>query len=150
MDFPAYVPAAVRKTISAYLNGDSDEVKEGLLAAIAAKKQLLPSIEASILKAEDSKKYDFIPYKLETIEEINIIAEKIDCLIRLAKDSRKRDAYSLLILEISSDDEWESFILAAAGACRDYGSIRERIRKANELIEAISEEVGKLNAILST
>lgn len=146
MEFPAYVPAAVRKTISAYLEGDSDEIEEGLLAAIASKKLLLQKIEASIKNAEDA--IDFIQYKSCTIKEIGMIEDRVECLLRLANDLRMRDAYALLTLEISSDDQWESFVLAAAGAYRNYGDIRERLRKARELITEIAEEVSKLSRLV--
>lgn len=147
MKFPAYVPAAAREYFTSLIDGNEGE-QDGLGAALASAEQRLSEIEQAI---EVKRRRGEIEYLVslrrqesETRKHRDALAGEVDCLRRLAHDARMRDAYALLISEVSSDEEVSCIIDSAWSARLDYGDLRERLKQVNEQKEVIACTADKL------
>lgn len=151
MEFPAYVPAAVREHITVQINGDNREPM-GWAAALASAEK---SLEAAERAFDDAKKNDW-RHALDEFRKDLILAKEhrdsllnnVECFQRLALDPRMRDAYALLTTEFSKDQEWRDFIHAAWQADIDFAPYRERLKKARDLKEKIADAAKKLSKLL--
>lgn len=136
MNFPAYVPVAVRAHIATLIEGDSSEPQgwaEALVNAEEALSRIDRTIETYLRRGED----DYLPslrmQKAEALAHRDWLAGDVDCLRRLAHDARMRDAFALLIREFSDDSQWRNFIYAAWAARVDFAKYRDRVKRAVEL-----------------
>ena len=142
MNFPAYVPAAVRVHIATLLEGDSCE-PHGWAASLANAVESLSridlAIETYIRRGED----DYLPglriQRAEAVAYRDRLAGHVDCLQRLANDARMCEAYARLTNEFSDDKQWRNFIYAAWSARMDFTKYRDRLKRATELKGEIAD-----------
>ena len=109
MDFPAYVPAAVRMYIATLIEGDSSEPM-GWAQALARAERQLSEIEGAIanqIRRGASAYLDGLrKQRAEAAEHRDRLADDVDCLGRLAHDARMADAFARLTLEFTDDQQW--------------------------------------------
>ena len=136
MEFPAYVPAAVRAHITTLIDGDSCE-PQGWAASLAIAEEELSRIEQAIETCLQRGKNDYLPglsiEKAEALAHRDGLVSAVDCMHRLAHDSRMADAFALLTREFNDDQQWRDFMHAAWTARMDFKLYRERLRRATEL-----------------
>lgn len=152
MDFPTYVPAAVRAYITPLIEGDEWE-PQGLAASLAAVEQHLSEIEQAIKGAIKNTSWEddrYLTYlrreELKAASCRDILAADVDCLRRLIHDGRMRDAYVLLTREFTHDKQWQGFIHSAWAARIDYGHYRDRLDRATKAIRKIADSAEELAA----
>lgn len=148
MDFPAYVPAAVRAYITTLIEG-----RQGWAASITSADQQLANIEREIQASIRRGEVEYLDsllrrQKADIIELRDMSARNVECLERLAHDLRMRDAFALVTREFSDDEQWRDFIHAAWTARMDYAPYRERLKSAAELKEEIADAAAKLAKLI--
>lgn len=147
MDFPAYVPAAVRTCISTMLEGDSWEPLGWRQSLIIAEREL-NEIEREIKIKTQRGEVEYLSglrkQRSEATEHRDSLASDVDFLKRLAHDARMADAYALLTREFTDDDQWRRFTNAAWAARADYSKYRTRLKRAEELKTEIANAAEKL------
>lgn len=151
MEFPAYVPAAVRTQIAAMIDGDAWE-PHGWAASLASAEQRLSEIEQAIEARTRRGDLDYLLglrlQKADALKHRDAMAEEVGCLQRLAHDSRMRDAFTLLTREFTDDEQWRGFIRSARAARMDYGRFRERLKEAAELKKEIADAADDLAKLI--
>jgi hypothetical protein len=163
MDFPAYVPAAVREKITEYLEGEPDrgipgfeELKVSGAAHLAETEgdlkewaQRLASIpDADIPLAYREKIVELRRDKAYQEEHLEQLGSDVDCLRRLAHDERMAGVYALLTREFTDDQQWRGFIYAAWSARMDFGKFREQLKRAAELKAEIGRAADTLAKLI--
>ena len=152
MDFPVYVPAAVRKYLADYLEGESDRDIPGYIELLAKAEAAIAGIERAIecyaRRGEDDYLGSLREQKSEAIKHRDMLANGVECLQRLAHDKRMREAFDLLSSEFSNDEQWRGFIRAAWAARMDYKPYRERLKQAKKLRDEIVDTSEKLAQLL--
>jgi hypothetical protein len=150
MDFPAYVPAAVRAHITTLIEGDSWEPM-GWQESLASAERQLAEIDGKIESCIRWGKDDYLPGlrkdRAEAVAHRDRLAGDVDCLQRLAHDARMRNAFALLTREFTDDRQWRNFIYAAWAARVDFAKYRDRLKRAAELkgdIADAAETLAKL------
>jgi len=142
MDFPAYVPAAVRAEIARSINGDSRR-PTGLTEALASAERRLAELEGEIETATGRGEVDYLDslrkQRAIVAAEHDELVGNLDCVQRLALDLRMREAYVLLAGEFDNDRQWENFINAAYVARGDYSKFRDQRKRAGELRADIAD-----------
>jgi hypothetical protein len=141
MDFPAYVPAAVRAHIASLIEGDSYEPHGWAASLVNAEESIARidrDIETYIRRGEDDYLDSLRTQKAEAQAHRDLLAADLECLHRLGSDPRMRDAFALLTAEFTADQEWRSFIYAACAARVDFKKHRDRVKRAAELSGKIS------------
>lgn len=151
MDFPAYVPAAVRAHITTLIKGDS-WVSQGWAASLATAEEELSridqDIETSLHRGEDDRLSSLRIEKADALAHRNGLASAVDCLYRLAHDSRMADAFAVLTREFIDDQQWRDFIHAAWAAQMNFKPYRERLTRAKELKGEIAGAAARLARLL--
>ena len=142
MDFPAYVPAAVRAHITSLIEGDSYE-PHGWAASLANADKSITRIERDIDTYIRLGEEDYLDslrtQKAEAQAHRDFLAAELECLRRLGSDPRMRDAFALLTAEFTVDQEWRGFIYAAWAARVDFKKHRDRLKRAAELSGEIAD-----------
>ena len=139
MDFPAYVPQAVRLYVAESLTGDPRKCGASLLFAMA-EAQLARLVRAGV----EAWRPDFI----EAMAKLKRAEDYLNCIRRLALDARMKDVYLLLAGELSRDDEIVRFISCAASTLDDYSKYRDRVIEAKRLADDIATAAAKLGVAL--
>lgn len=106
MDFPAYVPAAVRAHITTLIEGDSWEPMGWQESLASAERQLAEidgKIESCIRWGNDDYLTGLRKDREEAVAHRDRLAGDVDCLQRLAHDARMRDAFARLTREFTDD-----------------------------------------------
>jgi hypothetical protein len=138
MDFPAYVPAAVRAHITNIVEGE-----DGLKAALTSAERNLSEIERALAATiRRGKAADPDALRLQKAEALALrdrLARDLGCLLRLAHDERMQQAFALLTPEISSDEDWVAFIRSAWSAQMNFAESRKRLRAASEQARRITK-----------
>lgn len=151
MDFPAYVPAAVRAHITTLIEGDSWEPM-GWQESLASAERQLVEIDGKIESCIRWGKDDYLPGlrkdKAEAAAHRDRLAGDVDCLHRLAHDARMRDAFALLTREFTDDRQWRNFIYAAWAARVDFAKYRDRLKRAAELKGEIADAAETLAKLI--
>jgi len=151
MDFPTYVPAAVRAHITALIEGDSG-VPMGWQGTLAHAERRLAEIDEKIQSSIRLGKDDCLPglrkERAEAVAHRDSLAGDVDCLRRLARDATMRDAYALLTREFADDRQWHGFIYSAWAARVDFAGYRDRLRRAAELTGEIAQAAGTLARLI--
>ena len=151
MEFPAYVPPAVRAHITTLLNGDDwDPTGWNKVLAEAEKKlaKIEAAIETKIRRGEVEYLDSLRKQKAEAVEHRDMLAGYVKCLHRLAHDSRMQGAYAKLTQEFTHDEQWRGFIHSAWAAEMDYSKYRERLKRTAELRDKIADTSEKLAGLL--
>lgn len=151
MDFPAYVPAAVRAHITTLIEGDSWEPMGWQKSLDCAERQLA-EIDGQIESCIRWGKDDYLPVlrkeRAEAAEHRDMLAGDVDCLRRLAHDARMREAFALLTREFTEDSQWRNFTYAAWAARVDFAKYRDRLKRATELKGEIAEAAETLENLI--
>ena len=147
MDFPAYVPAAVRVQITAMLEGDAWD-PHGWEASLASAQQRLAEINEEIdtkIRRGDVENLDSLRrHGVRAAEHRDLVAGNVECLRRLGQDQRMRKVFDLLTKEFTDAGQWRNFVSAAWAARVDYTEYRERLKRATELKGRISKAADTL------
>lgn len=157
MDFPAYVPAAVRAQITTLIEGDSRQPM-GWQESLARAERQLAEIEGKIESCIRWGKDDYLPVlrkdRAEAVAHRDRLAGDVDCLRRLGginplpkggpkklapNEESMRDAFALLTREFNDDKQWRDFIYAAWAARVDFAKYRDRLKRAAELKGEIAD-----------
>lgn len=151
MDFPAYVPEAVRAYITALLKGDNRLGAHGWMAALDDYGRRIAEIDRqideSIRLGHKGRLSGLREERKEAVKGRRQLAEDVDCVRRLACDERMRDVYTLLAQEFD-DRHWRNFIYAAWSARVDFAEYRDNRRRAAELSSEIARAAEDLAALL--
>ena len=152
MDFPAYVPAAVRAHITNYLEGERDRSIPGYIELFATAERQLTEINGKIESCIRWGKDDYLPglrkKMAEAAEHRDRLSTDVDCLRRFAHDSRMRDAFALLTREFTDDKQWREFIHAAWAAKIDFSKFRESRKRAEELKDEVADAADGLAKLI--
>lgn len=153
MKFPAYVPAAVRAELTAQI--DSNEAllrapRPSIKAATVSTtpKILTPNYNASMRAQSTSKASAEGANQQLTKGVLAMLAERLDCLRRLATDERMRDAFAWLTSEFTDDEQWRGFFYAAVGARMDYELFRKELKQAKDLRNEIADAADTLAKLI--
>lgn len=142
MDFPVYVPAAVRVEIARSIFGDSRR-PIGLTEALSMAERRLAEMEGELEAATRRGELEHLDslrkQRAMVAAEHDELAGDLACVQRLAFDLRMREAYVLLAGEFGDDGQWENFIDAAYTARGDYSKARDRLKRADELRTDIAD-----------
>jgi hypothetical protein len=152
MDFPAYVPAAVRRDIESRIYGDQHNPHgwaHSLESAESALSDAEAKLQAAIRISDTNLCARLRSEKLEAKKHRDSIAGEIQCLQRLAHDARMRDAYATLTAEFTDDRQWCNLIYAAWAARVDYTKFREKLKKADSLRVEIADAADKLANLIN-
>lgn len=152
MKFPAYVPAAVRETITHYLEGEEDRGIPGYVGLLASAKAELAKIERAIETQINRGKDEYLPslrdQRAEAVEHRDYLFKDVACLQRLAKDGEMREAFRLLKSEFSDDRQCGAFIISAWVAWVDYGRYRAKLTRAIDLKGEIADVAAHLAKLM--
>ncbi len=152
MDFPAYIPSVVREHLAHYLEGEIDRDIPGyaelLTKAELALAEIERAIECSTQRGEVDKLSSLRKQRTDEVNHRDALASDVDCLRRLAHDPRMRDLFALIAHENLSDQQLRSFIHSAWSAKIDYRIFRERLKRATELKDKISDAANTLAKLI--
>ncbi|MES2770396.1 MAG: hypothetical protein V4623_00170 [Pseudomonadota bacterium] len=151
MNFPAYVPAAVRAHIATMIEGDSWEPmgwQESLASAERQLAKIKSDIETKKQRGEVENLDSLRKQMTEAEGHRNSLRNEVDCLRRLANDARMAKAFSLLTREFTDDRQWQGFIYAAWAARVDFAKYRDRLKRAAELKNAIADAAETLAKLI--
>lgn len=135
MDFPKYIPPAVKAHLEKELYGA--DIFDGWIALLAKASKELEAIEEQItvrtLRGEldvlDALRQD----RLTIIKRRDTYSRDVACLQRFIYDPRMCEGYEILVEELSHDKHQRGFMSAAWAALIDFQPFRERIKKAESL-----------------
>jgi len=153
VNFPNYVPAAVRKYITLILDG-TDIEPQGLKKQLSESKVGLQKINRTLsysIEQNDQNASDVFRKDEAVVKETCAYLEReIACLEQLATDPRMKDVYINLENEFADQPamKWQEFIFAAQSANIDFSIYRENIKKAKELSKKVSINAKKLSELL--
>lgn len=166
MDFPAYVPAAVRAHITILIDGDSRE-PQGWQESLNSAERQLAEIDGKIESCIRWGKDDYLPGlrkdKAEAVAHRDRLAGDVDCLRRLGginplpkggpkqlapNEEPMREAFALLTREFTDDSQWRNFIYAAWAARVDFAKYRDRLKRAAELKGEIADAAETLAKLI--
>ncbi len=156
MDFPAFVPAAVRAHITTQLEGDSCDLR-GWQELLADFERLVTEIDEKIESCNRRGKDDDLPglrnKRALAVEIRDKQARYVACLRRLgglveAPTEPMRDAYALLTRVFTDDGQWSIFISAAMAARIDFAPYRDRLKRAAELKGEIADAAETLSKLI--
>ncbi len=152
MDFPAYVPAAVRANIESLLYGEQKRHIAGFLGLLEKAQHELEdiseSLERNALRGENEYLDNLRRQRIEALTHRDELAAEVDCLRRLAHDSRMREVFAVLTREIIDDEQWGGFIYSAWAARVDFAKYRDRLKRAVELKGEIAEAAENLSKLI--
>ena len=151
MDFPTYIPTAVRAYITTLIEGDSWE-PQGWAASLANAEETLSGIERTIETYVRRGEDDYLPslrkQKVEAQIHRDRLAGDVGCLRRLGSDPRMREVFALLSQEFIDDQQWRSFTSAAWAARVNFAKYRDQVKRAAELKGEIADAAEKLAKLI--
>ena len=152
MDFPEYVPAAVRDYITARLEGDSWE-PQGWVASLENAERQLDEIKSKMETAKESGENDDYLGALRIQDRKaqahrDALAGTVDCLQRLANDERMRKVYDWLAKKKFTDEQQRDFIASAWIAAQEFSRYREQRKIAQQLAGDIAKTAEKLVTLI--
>jgi cell division protein FtsB len=160
--FPTYLPEIVRSYISAEINGrqpsrggpKSPYLRKlklhscrGLMWHQKNLSKRIASINQQISgwRKQNKEERELLTAERKHLqEELNNICETIRVFQSLAQDERMRHAYSRLVEEFESDDQWRAFLFAAAYARADYTRERAEVKRSKLLAMRIAKTCAQL------
>lgn len=151
MDFPVYVPEAVRVDIHSRIYGDESN-RYGWSTSLASAEASLTNADANLATALAQRDQNFINElrvkKAEAQKHRDEMAREVACLHRLVHDARMEPAYKALYKEFTSADQWRSFTYSAWAARVDYSKFRERKKQTDVLANEVAKAAESLAALL--
>jgi len=126
----------------------SEHKKNGWNTSLESSQQEIMEIEKAIERSSGRGEVEILDslhkQRIEAVKLRDVLAAEAECLQRLIHDERMRNAYALLIYEISDDEQWCWVIDAAWAARGDFGEYRERLKLAEEQKTEIADSAAKL------
>jgi hypothetical protein len=148
MNFPEYVPHSVRLYLTDLIEGN-DWAKEGWKHAYVNVGKELEQIKHKINICNVDADLQSLKVELtEVTKRYNEFEENINCLYRLATDSRMKEVYTLLSENISDDRDLNKFIYAAWAAKSNFSVFRNRVKRATELNSKIMIAANRLENLI--
>ncbi len=141
MDFPPYVPTAVRASMTRRLEG-----RESWTAALESANATLTRLEQQ--RAADPHDDALRIEHAESVVHRDDLAALVACLQRLVHDGRMQPVYARLVGALTTDEQLSGFIYAAWAAQMDYGKHRDRMRAADDLAKEVAAAAGVLADLL--
>jgi len=141
MDFPPYVPNAVRVSMARMLEG-----RDSWQAALESANATLTCLEQR--RADDPHDDALRIEHAESVAHRDHLAAEVTCLQRLVHDARMRPAYARLVGALNADKQLSGFIDAAWAARMDYGKHRDRMKAADDLAREVAAAAGVLADLL--
>jgi len=152
MEFPAYLPEAVRKYVTAMIDGDILKPHGWAMSLSLSEKTVieLEQIMEHLSQHEEFENVDFLRKRyLEAVVNRDWFAREVDCLRGLIQDERMQEVYALLTGEFLHDQQWIDYISSSWGAMLDFSKYRKRLKQAEEALEEISVTAEKLANLIS-
>ena len=151
MDFPSFVPNAVRELIAGMLDGDiaNDWADLGWRGALENSQRELQRLEGLMQSVRDPEGLNNL--RVECAKEranAQGLGENVASLERLALRPEMQSAYSRLVGALGTDTELKAFIRAAWGAHMNYGTFRDRLKEAAEIARKVADAAGTLHDLL--
>jgi hypothetical protein len=141
MNFPPYVPNAVRTHVARILEGP----RSWSAALEDANAALTRLSELRTCNPHD----DGLRIELsEALAHRDYVADQVSCLQRLVHDERMRPAYAHLLRAMTSDEQLAGFIDAAWATKLDYSEQRDQTRAAADLAREVARAAGVLAELL--
>ncbi len=150
MDFPSYVPNAVRVSMAARLEGDRIEPSGWISALESAEVELLRVQQMQQDCAHDQAESNTLRIEFaKATEQRDQLAAEVACCQRLVHDSRMQPAYArLMSLPNVTDTHLSGFIHAAWAAMINYTKYRDRMTDAADLASKVAGAAGVLAGVL--
>ena len=151
MDFPSYVPNAVRELIGGMIDGESGNSwgDPGWRGALESADRELRRLEGLAQTVHDPDGLNNLRVALaEQRAHANAIGENIASLERMALRPEMQAAYARLVGALGTDAELKAFIRAAWGAHMNYGTFRDRLKEAAEVARKVADAAGTLHDLL--
>ena len=150
MEFPSYVPHAVRVSMAARLEGARIEPSGWILALASAEAELLRVQQMQQDYRHDEAVSNALRIEFaKATEHRDLLAAEVACCQRLVHDARMQPAYALLVsLPNVTDAHLSGFIYAAWAARMDYAKRRAQVKAADELAGAVAKAAGALAELL--
>ena len=151
MDFPSYVPNAVRELIAGMIDGDIgvDWADLGWRGALESADRELRRLEGLQQTVHDPDGLNNLRVACaEQRAHAEAIGENIASLERLALRPEMQAAYARLVGALGTDAELKAFIRAAWGAHMNYGTFRDRLKEAAEIARKVADAAGTLHDLL--
>ena len=149
MDFPSYVPNAVRELVTRMLDGDGGR-DFGWRSGLRSAECELRNLESQQQGARDNPDaLDGLRVKYAAgLAQRDAIGEDIGTLERLVLRPEMQDAYARLVGKLGTDAELKAFIRAAWGAHMNYNTFRDQLNEAAEIARKVAEVAGTLHDLL--
>jgi hypothetical protein len=150
MEFPSYVPHAVRVSMAARLEGDRIEASGWISALANAEAELLRVQQMQQDHTHDKDVSNKLRIEFtKATEHRDLLAAEVGCLQRLAYDARMQSAYARLVnLPDVTDANLCGFIHAAWAAMLNYTKYRDRMSDAADLASKVADAAGVLAGLL--
>ena len=151
MDFPSYVPNAVRELISGMIDGyvDRDWADLGWRGALEDADRELRRLEGLQQTIHDPDGLNNLGVACaKQRAHAAAFGENIASLERLALRPEMQAAYARLVGTLGTDKELKAFIRAAWGAHMNYGTFRDRLKEAAEIARKVADAAGTLHDLL--
>lgn len=161
MDFPDFVPQAVRQALTAYLHGEGGG--DGLVGSLQRGEAELARLRAALsewLAVVERLPAGEVPeaYKAKILDLRREIAQQsqsiersrrdVGAIRRLGSDARMKEAYLLIVRGWPGGMQQRGFVYAAWAAWLDYHPFRDELKQAADLAAAIESKARELSELL--
>lgn len=145
MDFPSYLPHAVRASMARLLEGE-EKLLTGWNSALASAEADLTRLQQ---QRDEPDSNELRIARAEATERRDHLAADVACCQRLLHDARMQPAYARLVsLPNVTDSHLSGFIYAALAARMDYAKHREQVNAADDLALGVAKAAGALADLL--
>lgn len=152
MEFPAYVPAALRSYYKSMIEGNESKGAPGYVETLRKAEDRVRNVEQNLDRNNSMGDMEMVLSTRKNlalaVERRDMIANDVECLHRFINDIRMKDVYGKLTLIFEEDRQWENYIHAAWAARQDYSRYRDRLKQALELKNKIGVAATKLADLL--
>lgn len=135
MDFPPYIPQRVREYVIQLLFDGDDDMSSWTVS--------LPLLEAILSRININLQPNCSdwPQRIKAYCEWMFASttRDMDCVRRLIRDPRMREAWATLCVIVADEDEYVAFFESAWLAALDFGDLRKRAREANEAAASVAK-----------
>lgn len=154
MNFPAYVPVAVRRYVTTLIEGGAFPGDAGWKKSLAGIERRLSDIDDVLIDFIQHGQEDELSclrqHRMAVVEEQERLVGDIACVERLVHDTRMKAVYELLATVFSDAMEWEAFFDAAWSARLDVKANRDQLKAAVALKREIADTAKKLAQLIDS
>lgn len=150
MNFKDFVPKVAQSYLNQLIQGTSDQ--PGLSNLVEQLDKLI-ELEAVNNKNHPKELLEFGDefFRSSTLSFSKMKQDhltRIATLTRLGEDNRMKDAYGILLQELSNNEQWNRFLWAAWSADREFKAHKEELKTAQTLAKEIGNTADKLSQLL--